>query len=152
MKAKLLLSLAASFAIGAGLSTVSAESHQPVEMREAAMKTVGQSTGTIGKMLKGEVDFDAAAANAALAAMKEATVGFGDLFPDGTELQGSNEYKAAPAIWTDADGFTAEVAKFESAIDAAIAADAQDQAALGAVFGAVGQSCRSCHQTYRVKE
>lgn len=152
MKAKFLLPLAGVLAIGAGIGAAIADGHSEVEQREAAMKVVGKSTGTIGKMLKGETEFSADEANTALAAMKEAATGFGDLFPDGTELQGSNEFKAAPAIWTDGDGFSAEVVKFAGAIDAAIAANPQDKAALGAVFGTIGQSCKSCHEDYRVKQ
>jgi len=152
MKAKTLIPLVATLALGVGLGVATADGHDPVAAREAAMKTVGGSTRTLGGMVKGEVEFDAAKANAALVAMKEAAAGFDDLFPDGTELQGSNEFKAAPAIWTDRGGFSAEVVAFAAAVDAAVAANPQDQAALGAVFGAIGKSCGSCHESYRVKQ
>ncbi len=116
------------------------------------MGVVGKSTGTIGDMLKGAKAFDAVAANEALAAMRAAVEGFGDLYPDGTEGQTSNKFLAGPKVWTDRAGFEAEIAKFEAALDAAIAANPQDQAALGAAFGAVGGSCKSCHEGYRIQQ
>lgn len=126
--------------------------HSPLEKREAAMKVMGGSAGTIGEMLKGTTDFDAAKANAALVAMSEALVGFGDHFPEGTEAAGTNRFAAGPNIWSDRAGFEAEIAKFDAAIDAAIAANPQDKASLGAAFGVIGQSCQSCHEGYRVRQ
>ncbi len=126
--------------------------HSPVEKREAAMGVVGKSTGTIGDMLKGATDFNAEASLAALVAMRDAVAGFETYYPDGTQGETTNKFLASDKVWTDAAGFKAEVAKFQGAIDAAIAANPQDKAALGAAFGAVGGSCRSCHQGYRVQK
>ena len=126
--------------------------HSPVEKREAAMGVVGKSTGTIGDMLKGEKPFDAEMANAALADMRAAVEGFADLYPEGTEGETTNRFLASPAVWSDRAGFEAELVKFQNALDAAIDANPQDQAALGAAFGTVGQSCRSCHEGYRSRQ
>ncbi|MEM6311494.1 MAG: cytochrome c [Pseudomonadota bacterium] len=136
-----------------GLATAPfAGGHSPVEKREAAMGTVGQTTETLGKMLKGEIDFDAAGAAAALAQMQAAVDGFADLYPDGTQGQTTNAFLASDAVWSDSAGFAAQVAKFQGAIDAAVAAAPADKAALGAVFGPIGGSCRSCHQGYRTRQ
>ena len=141
------------FAITAVVATQPmAGGHSPVEKREAAMGVVGKSTGAIGDMLKGEKPFDAAMANQALADMRAAVEGFADLYPEGTEGETTNRFLASPAVWSDRAGFEAELAKFQDALDAAIAADAQDQGALGAAFGPVGQSCRSCHEGYRTRQ
>lgn len=136
----------------AGVTMPYAGGHSPVEKREAVMKVMGGSAKTIGDMLKGETAFDAAAANEALVAMQAAIAGFGDHFPEGTELAGENSFAAGPAIWTDPDGFAAEIATVTAAIDAAVAAAPQDAAALGAAFGTIGKSCGSCHEGYRVKK
>ena len=148
-----ILAAALSVAAVIGFATApNAGGHSPVEKREAAMGTVGQSTGTIGKMLKGETAFDAAAANAALAAMRAAVEGFADHYPDGTQGETTNPFLASDAVWSDRAGFEAEVVKFQGALDAAIAANPQDKGALGAAFGAVGGSCKSCHEGYRIKK
>ena len=144
-----LLSIAAVLALA---TQPMADGHSPVEQREAAMGTIGKNIGMIGKMLKGETDFDAATANASLVAMRDAIEGFEDLYPDGTQGETSNKYLASDKVFTDRDGFAAEVTKMEDALDAAIAANAQDQASLGAVFGPVGGSCKSCHEGYRAQQ
>lgn len=141
-----------SFALAFGFAAPSISGgHSPVEKREAAMSSVGKASKTIGEMLKGTTDFDAASANAALVAMREASEGFSDLYPAGTEGQSSNKFLASEKVWTDAAGFTAENAKFQMALDAAISANPADKASLAAAFGTVGGSCKSCHQGYRIK-
>ncbi|WP_157966284.1 c-type cytochrome [Oceanibium sediminis] len=138
--------------LGTTVGMAMAGGHTPVEQREAKMKAVGENTGIVGNMLRGKTDFDAEAANAALVAMREAAGGFNELFPEGTEGAGSNEFAAGPKIWSDRAGFDAEYAKFIGAIDAAVAAEPQDMAALGAAFGPIGQECKACHETYRMKK
>ncbi|NNU81210.1 cytochrome c [Halovulum dunhuangense] len=146
-----ILCVFASLAAVGAASFAVAEAHDPVALREAKMTTVGQSTQIVGDMLRGNTPFDAAAANAALVAMRDAAQGFGELFPEGTELAGSNKDAAAPAIWENRADFDAEIAKFDAALEAAVAAEPQDMEALAAAFGPVGQGCRSCHQNYRVE-
>lgn len=142
----------ATVALLGSASYLSADGHDPVEQREAAMKVVGKSTKTIGDMLKGETDLDAAAANAAMADMQAAVEGLADLFPEGTAGAGENEFVAAESIWTDTDGFTAAVAKFQSDIAAGVEANPQSKEEIAAAFGTIAQNCQSCHETYRAKK
>ncbi len=140
--------LASAIVIGSfGLSV--AGGHLAYEQRQAAMKTVGKSAKTIGDMLKGQTEFDAAAANAALVAMRDAVQPYGDLFPEGSEHP---ESEAAPAIWSDRTGFDTVLAAFKEDLDAAVAAAPQDQAGMGAAFGAVAENCGTCHKGYRIKK
>ncbi|MEM6465446.1 MAG: cytochrome c [Pseudomonadota bacterium] len=136
-------------ALALSATVVLAGGHSPIEKRQAAMKTVGGSTKTVGDMLRGSTSFDAAKANAALAAMQAAVAEYGTFFPEGSESATS---EAGPAIWSDRAGFDAAVAKFQSDISAAVAAAPADQAALQAAFGPIGGNCRSCHTAYRVKK
>lgn len=145
-------SLIAAAMIGAGVSFAVADNHAPVEMREEVMKTMGQSAKTIGDMLKGETEFDAAEVNERLAAMQEAIQPFGEYFPEGTELAGENENAAGPAIWTDREGFEAQLAEFKSDIDAAVAANPQTREEVAAAFSEVAENCKACHEEYRVKK
>ncbi|MEM7614502.1 MAG: cytochrome c [Pseudomonadota bacterium] len=127
-----------------------ADGHSPIEQRQAAMKTVGKSTKTLGDMVKGASPFDAAAASAALVDMQTAVATYGELFPEGSET--GFETEAKDTIWSDRTGFDAVLATFKSEIDGAIAAAPADQAALAAEFGDIGKTCGTCHQTYRVKK
>ena len=74
------------------------------------------------------------------------------MYPEGTQGQTSNKYLASDKVWSDRAGFDAEIDKFQASLDAAIAANPQDQASLGATFGAVGGSCKSCHEVYRIQK
>lgn len=117
--------------------------------RQAIMKQKnGASMGALAKMVKGEVEYDPAAAVAAFQTMRDGITNFADLFP-ADSMQGG-ETTAAPKIWEDMDGFKAAIVKFETDLDAAIAANPQDKAAFMPVFGAVAGNCKSCHEAYRV--
>jgi cytochrome c556 len=68
-------------------------------------------------------------------------------FVEGT---GSGNTKAKPEIWTEKDKFAAAVAKSQSDVDKLVAAGKTgnlDQ--IKAAAGAVGQSCKACHDAYQ---
>lgn len=128
------------------VASVSAQ--DAIAERQQAMKSVGGAMRVVGGMARGKTDFDAMAALEAFQTMNEVAGRYASLFPEGTETGGDTEAKET--IWTDRTGFEAEVAKFESATAAAIAAAPQDLDSFRAVFGPVGQSCGSCHEGYRI--
>ncbi len=131
-------------------TSVTAAGHDPVEARIALMKGVGAAAGAGGKILKGEIEFTPEAALEALTALNTAALALGDKFPAGTD--GDSRSSAAPAIWTDADGFQVAVAKFVADSQAALDNPPQDVAAFGAAFGAVASNCRACHESYRIRK
>lgn len=136
------------FAVGMSVSFANADA---IEDRQAKMKIVGKSMGIVGKMAKGQTDFDGEAALAAFVAMKEAASGYETLFPEGTETGGDTE--AAPAIFSDRAGFEAKQADFIADLEAVTAASAPKTVAeLGASVGQVAQNCGVCHKAYRVKK
>ena len=67
----------------------------PIEDRQAKMKIVGKSMSVVAKMAKGDTEYNGDAALQAYVDMKNAVVGLGDLFPDGS---GEGKTEAAPAI------------------------------------------------------
>ena len=113
--------------------------------RQTVMKNVGAATGMGAKMLKGEIEFSAAAANLVLRTMNTAALGYGHLFPEGSES--GNDTEASPAIWSDRAGFDAAVAKFVSDTSANVS----DMDSFKAAFGAATANCGACHKAYRVK-
>lgn len=137
--------------VAAGAMMISSIAHaDAIADRKAVMKEKnGANMGALVKFAKGETTpYDPAAALASLKAMREGTATFADLFPVGSETGG--ETSASPKIWEDNAGFKAALAKYHADLDAAIAAPPADVAALGAVLGAVGANCKSCHETYRI--
>ncbi|WP_378943732.1 c-type cytochrome [Mesorhizobium sp. ANAO-SY3R2] len=119
--------------------------------RQAVMKENAKQVGVLAKMVKGEAAFDAAAVLAALTALNGNVqkIDVAASFPAGTD---KGDTTASPKIWEDAAGFQAEVDKFKAVAASAAAAPAQDLDALKAQVGAIGQTCASCHQSFRVKK
>ncbi|MEQ3625202.1 MAG: cytochrome c [Celeribacter sp.] len=133
-------------ALGAGAAL--AEAHMdPIKTRQEAMKTVGASTKTLAQMANGTNPFDATAAESALTAMQEAVAEFATYFPDGSE---SDDSEAAPAIFTDREGFEEKVTDFQADIDTALETPPSSQDELKVAFGSVAGNCKDCHENYRV--
>lgn len=124
------------------------EPEPPVAARQHLMQMVGYHTGLLGAVAKGEMAYDAAMVSAAasniaaLANMQRAT-----LWIEGTAQGASAGSRAKPEIWSDPNGFAE---KFKAMADAAGAlVTASDAAAVGAGMGALGGSCKACHEAYR---
>ncbi|NKB53385.1 MAG: cytochrome C556 [Rhizobiaceae bacterium] len=113
--------------------------------RQAVMKQNGAAIRALAQMAKGQTPFDAAAAQLAMRTMNTAALGFGYMFPEGSET--GSKTRAAPAIWSDRAGFDAAVAKYIAATSVTIS----DLGGLKAAMGAVGPNCGSCHKAYRTE-
>lgn len=145
------------FAAGLGIVFVAssgiAESHatvtnKAVAARHAQMQMIAYHTGVLGAIAKGEMEYsaemvDAAATNLReLAKMQKAT-----LWTAGTEQGATPGSRAKTEIWSDPAGYAAKFTGLENAASAMIGAT--DAAAVGAGMGAIGGSCKSCHEAYR---
>ncbi|MGC4367075.1 c-type cytochrome [Hydrogenophaga sp. R2] len=118
-----------------------------VKYRKGAFTVMAAHFSRIGAMANGRVPFDAkvAADNAALVETMSKLPW--DAFGPGTD---KGDTRALPAIWTEqaqfkagADKFQAEAAKLNAA------AKTGNLDAIKTAFGAVGQSCKACHDNYR---
>ncbi len=120
----------------------------PVAARHHQMQMVGYHIGVLGGVAKGEMEYDAAMVSAAasnlaaLARMEKAT-----LWVAGTEQGAAAGSRAKAEIWSDPEGFAAKFEDMATAADALI--NAGDAAAVGAGMGALGGSCKACHEKYR---
>ncbi len=122
----------------------------PRHERHELMEDVRDAAKPVGKMLRGESEYDAEVVMASLTTFSDVAKVFGDLFPEGTETGGGTE--AAPAIWEDRAGFEASLAQWAEATDAAIAANPATLDEAKPVLGKVFGSCKDCHDTYRIEE
>lgn len=118
-----------------------------VKYRKAALTVMGNHFGRIGAMANGRVPFDAAAAANSAAIVQTMSALPWEGFVAGTD---KGETRALPEIWTEqaefkkgAEKLQAETAKLSAA------AKTGDLDAVKAAFGAVGQSCKACHDAYR---
>ncbi|WP_417669333.1 c-type cytochrome [Roseibium sp.] len=149
---KQLLAMALAGAAGLAATSVIAAG-DPIETRKAVMQSVGAAAGLGGGMMKGEIAYTPAAGKAVIATMNGAAHSFGAFFPDGSD---AGDTTAAPAIWSDAAGFKAALAKFAEATGAGMAASGKagpaDLDAFKAAAGPIMGNCKSCHEAFRVKK
>jgi cytochrome c556 len=122
----------------------------PRDVRHELMEDVGSAAKVIGTMLKGEREYDAAAAMESLETFQEVAASFGDLFPEGSETGKGTE--AAPAIWEDRAGFDEALQKWLDATDEAIAAAPATLDDAKPVLGPIFNTCKGCHDDYRIED
>ena len=147
------MKLVKALLISAVLATgaVQAQDLEPTDpsaiAREELMKMIGKNIGILGDMAGAKTPYDAAAAEAAKAALVEATGKIEATFTD----QGAADPASAarPEIWTNWATF---VTKADAAIAAAGALDPSSAATIGAGMEALGGACKACHADFRMKK
>lgn len=146
------LVLAASLAAGAAFGASHAMEQQ--KAREDLMKVMGQNLGILGKMAKGEMDFDSAAAATAADALHEAAlkVTADEMWEEGIDSMSVDDSRALPAIWENYADFQEKQASLISAIEGAQAATGEGLQAVQASMGDLGAACGGCHKAYRKPE
>jgi cytochrome c556 len=111
------------------------------------MKAMSAAARDGAAIAKGDTPFEAAKAQAVFKVFADAGKKLPALFPENSREGGQT--RAAPAIWDDAAGFKAVLAKFEA--NATAGAAVTDLAGFRAAFGTAGQDCSTCHETYRTR-
>lgn len=128
--------------------SVSSAFSDPVGERKAQMKARGALVGELVPIAKGEQPYDAAKVLSTLEAMsKNAETEVSALWPAGSE---TGDHTSAPKVWEDRSAFEAAVGKYESDVEAAVAAKPQNIDAFRPLFGAITSNCGACHQDFRV--
>ena len=134
--------------------TVIAGSHggnPAVKARKAHMQLYSFNLGTLGGMAKGEIEYNAEAAQAAannMAALSALSQG-AYWIPGTSTAELGEETRALPKIWesgSTAGAIGGELAKASAAL-AEVAGNGKE--ALGGAIGAVGKTCGDCHKPYR---
>lgn len=120
-----------------------------ITMRKNGMQGVGLAMGKLVAMAKGEAPADAKKAAGALKSMNYVANTFGDFFPEGSD---SGDTTASPKIWEDMAGFKEKLDEFEGDTSLAINETLDSQEAIQQVVMTLGESCKGCHETYRVKK
>ena len=138
--------LAATLVLGTLATGVFAAAMDPdVRARQEAMGLVGSNVKKVASMVKGEVAFDAAAAQAAFAAIAEKA----DMVPALFETKSNNdpEAEAKDAIWENWEDFVTKAGALQTAAEAGIGVDSPE--ALAAAMGPLSETCKDCHSTYK---
>ena len=122
----------------------------PIEKRHELMEDVGEAAKPIGLMMRGDREYDWEVVLTSLKTFDSVSHEFGDLFPEGSETGGNTE--AAPAIWTDREGFDEALAMWREATGEAIAAEPQTLDDARPSLGGVFKTCKNCHDGYRIED
>jgi cytochrome c556 len=118
-----------------------------IKYRRSAMSLQGTHVGRVFAMANGKVPFDAkvAAENIEIAAMLN-RLQFA-AFVEGTD---KGETRAKPEIWTEKEKFNAAIKKSQDDVNKLAAAGKTGNLdEIKTAVGAVGQSCKACHDEFR---
>lgn len=127
----------------AGFAFAEGATNPAVKARQAAMDTIGGAAKVLGGMAQGKVDFDAAKAAEAQAAIVATVATVPDLFKaEETDPKSG----AKPEIWANWSDFES---KAKALSDAAAAVDTASLDGVTAGMGGVGGACGACHKAYR---
>lgn len=150
MKKHVVIALAGIAALGAALPA-SAQFQKPedaVKYRKAAFTVMSTHFGRIAAMAQGKVPFDAAAAsaNADIVATLSHLPFAG--FVEGTA--GTEKGTPKASVWTERAKFDeATKTMYTETSKLAVAAKAGNLDQIKVAVGAVGKSCKACHDNYR---
>ena len=122
-----------------------------ITARKSLMQLYAFNLGQLGAMAKGEVDYNADAAQAAADnLLAAASMNQMAMWPQGSDNESMpGKTTALPVIWTT---FPAISEKGQALVDAATqmaAAAGTGVDGIRGAIGAVGGSCGGCHKTYR---
>jgi cytochrome c556 len=154
MKRKLIgisaaLALLSSLAAGMVFAHEGAEG--VVKFRMDTMKGFGAQLKVLATMIRGKEAFDSGRAASAAQSISDHSDNLFQYFPKGSD---QSPIRAAPAIWTEWDEFTALIGRLKIQADqlSEVAANATQPSELSDEFTEIGNRCKSCHSQFRLPE
>ena len=116
------------------------------------MRTQGKSMyGVLAKTVKGEIPYDQAAINTAVAQLEESVPKIASVFATNPKEDVVDAtYGASQKIWQNKADFDSKIPPVTKAI-ADVKGKIKDVASLKVAFDSIQAKCTDCHETYRVK-
>ena len=123
-----------------------------IKYRQSAMTLVKTYFGPLGAMSQDKMPFDKAKVEqyaGILATLSKLPI---DLFPAGSEKGDNQKTRAKADIWIDSAKFKQAGDKFaQETAKLAQVAKGSDMKAIKAQIGAVGKTCKACHDDFKEK-
>ncbi|NNK65386.1 MAG: cytochrome c [Rhodobacteraceae bacterium] len=124
-----------------------------VKARQSHMTLYGHNLGVLGNMARGNIEYDAGAAQAAadnLVLLSQVSQR-GYWAPETSNADLGDETRLLPALFEEGGFARAQEigAQLSEAAVALAAVAGEGQAAIGPALGPVGQSCGTCHEAFR---
>ena len=134
-----------------GACAVMAQQSVAVE-QDNLMRSQGKSMyGVLGKTIKGEIPYDQAAVNAAIADLEASVPKIANVFAVNPKEDVINAtYGASQKIWQNKADFDSKVPPVSKAI-ADVKGTVKDVNSLKVAFDAIQAKCTGCHDDYRLK-
>lgn len=148
MKAVIIASAAVTlFAASAMAHKMSLDSAaEAIAYRQAAFSLLAANFGDLAARVQGKKPFDAAIVASRVSNVSALAQMPWEAFAVAGSDQGETD--ALPAVWQKAGQFDAARSQFLKAV-AQLQAAGSDQKALAAAVGAVGKSCKACHNDFK---
>lgn len=140
--------------IAIGLTGGAAFAEDPYEnqlkARKGQFNLLALNVGVLGGMARGNVEYDAALAEAAAENIVAiAAINQTPLWPEGSDEMSIDETRAKPEIWENFGDFAAKWAAVGTAAEGLPAAVSSGAEGIGPALGPLGGTCKDCHDTYR---
>ncbi|MDE3123178.1 MAG: cytochrome c [Paracoccaceae bacterium] len=144
------LTMTAVLCAVAAAAVAQTPAEQAVNARKSLMHVMAFNLGQLGAMAKGQMPYDAKAAQAAAGNIaKLATLDQAALWMKGTDHDADPKSHALPAIWQNEADFLGGFAKLASAAGTAEKSVGGGAETLKAALGQIGGACGGCHKSYR---
>ena len=126
---------------------------QAIETRKAAYTLIGNYFRQLGAVAKGTAPYDEADATKRIARIAFLSNLPGEAFPDVSNV-GEPDTKAKANVWTNRADFDKRLKDFQAHAAALVQVNATEKGATDAFKASVvalGEDCKGCHDTYKVK-
>lgn len=153
MKILLTGTVLAALALGGAAVAQDAPFGMQIKARQGIMAYRAINLGVLGKMAKGEMEYDAAAAQkAADNIAATTTLDASMLWPEGSDNSANPASTATAAIWAAGSDIGDKAKAMADAAAAMQAAAGVDLASLQGAMDAMGGACGGCHKAFRVPQ
>lgn len=144
--------IASMLALGGAAIAHSASPQQIVEARQGKLKEMGKAMKAAADSFKSGAP-DAKVIRASAALIADHAPQLPSWFPAGTAAGGALKTSAKPEIWSDHAGFTKAAADLAAAAkNFQTVAAGNDFGATAKAMGALGGTCKGCHEKFKAKD
>ena len=134
-----------------GVGAVMAQQEIAVQQDNLMRGQAKSLYGVIQKTVKGEIPYDQAAIDGAIAQLQESVSKIAVVFtPNPKQDVVNSSYGASQKIWQNKADFDSKIPPVAKAI-ADVKGKIKDAASLKAAYDSINGRCNDCHETYRVK-
>ncbi len=125
-----------------------------IEARQGYYRMVKHNAGMLFGMVKGDIPYDAAGATTHAKNLSAlANLDTGSMWPEGSDKASMpGKTRALPVAWETFPAIMEKQAAFVKAAETLAANAGNGPDALRADIGALGASCKGCHETYRARD